>query len=39
MSAVTKRVEGGRHMDVEMRVDATSHTTRSFYDRHGHPSC
>ena len=32
-----ERIEGGRHMDVEMRVDATSHTTRSFYDGHGHP--
>src|ERR1700677_580194 len=24
-------------MDVEVRVNATSHTTRSFYDGHGHP--
>ena len=32
-----ERVEGGSHMDVEVRVDATSHTTRSFYDGHGHP--
>ena len=26
-------------MDVEMRVDTTGHTTRSFYDGHGHPFC
>ena len=24
-------------MDVEVGVDATCHTTRSFYDGHGHP--
>ncbi len=34
-----ERVEGGSDMDVEVSVDATSHTTRSFYDGHGHPSC
>ena len=34
-----ERVEGGSHMDVEVGVDTTGHTTRSFYDGHGHPSC
>ena len=33
-----ERIEGGGHMDVEVRVDTTSHATRSFYDGHGHPS-
>ena len=32
-----ERVEGGSHVDVEVRVDTTGHTTRSFYDGHGHP--
>ena len=30
-------IESRCHMNVEVRVDATSHTTRSFYDGHGHP--
>ena len=32
-------VEGGSHMDVEVRVNTTSHPTRSSYDGHGHPFC
>ena len=32
-----ERVERCSHVDVEMRIDATGHTTRSFYDGHGHP--
>ena len=32
-----ERVEGRSDMDIEMGVDATGHTTRSFYDGHGHP--
>jgi hypothetical protein len=24
-------------MDVEVRIDTSGHTTRSFYDGHGHP--
>ena len=30
-------VEGGGHMNVEVGVDTTRHSTRSFYDGHGHP--
>ena len=33
----TERVECRRNVDVEMSVDTTGHTTRSFYDGHGHP--
>ena len=33
----SKGVEGGSYMDVEVGVDATGHSTRSFYDGHGHP--
>ena len=29
-----ERVEGGSHVDVEVRIDTTSHPTRSFYDGH-----
>ena len=33
----TERVQGGGDMEVTMGVDTTGHTTRSFYDGHGHP--
>jgi hypothetical protein len=32
-----ERVEGCSHVNVEVRIDATGHTTRGFYDGHGHP--
>ena len=32
-----QRVQGRSHMNVEVRVDTTGHTTPSFYDGHGHP--
>jgi hypothetical protein len=32
-----ERIQGGGDMNVELRIDTTSHTTRSFYDGHGHP--
>ncbi len=34
----SERVESGGNVDVEVSVDATGHTKRSFYDGHGHPS-
>jgi hypothetical protein len=33
----TERVERGGYVDVTVSVDTTGHTTRSFYDGHGHP--
>ena len=35
----SERVQGGGDMDVEVGVDTTGHTPRSFYDGHGHPFC
>ena len=33
----TKRVQCGCDVDVAVRIDTTSNSTRSFYDGHGHP--
>jgi hypothetical protein len=32
-------IERSGHMDITVGIDTTGHTTRSFYDGHGHPSC
>ena len=33
----TDSVQGGSHVDVEVRIDSTGHRPRSFYDGHDHP--